>query len=1484
MKSLLLRSRSACLVSLFIAAIFTTQLKAQSPTITSLSPDSIPQGSSDFTLTVNGTGFSGSTAGSSIRWNGTSLTTSVLSDTQATAVVPASFLTAAGSVTINFYKAYYTAYLISNSVTFLILAPLRTLTPPFSMAGEPGFVLTLDGDFSAMAYPVVQWNGSNRTTTVLNTGQLTANITTEDLASAGTAAVRVYSGMPYPRGTILATNTLDFIIDPPLSLTSISPPSAAAGSPGFTITADGYGFRPEYGSQLLWNGQARPSTILSTTRITASIPSTDIASRGTAGVSISNISMKRTSNSRTFSITTPTPVLTSLVPSSILAGSAGLTLTVIGANFVSPMVGTVAASAPGSVIRFNGTDRTTSFIDSTRLTTMVGSHEIEAAGVIRVSVSNEAQGGGVSNALNWNISNPQPTITGISPVRVLVGSKAQSVTVSGSGFVADSSVRFQGSSRPTTFVSTSQLSVLLSDSDLSVIGSYPLTVYNSTPGGGTSNSVSFSVFAPTPVISSLTPPSVVAGSTGFVLTVHGSNFLAPATGNRYTAGSMILWKGVSRPTSYISDSQLNTTVTAAEIGSAELIPITVSNESLGGGVSNALTFAVNNPTPRITTISPVTVTLGSSTISLSVTGSGFVSGSRVQFQGSDRPTAFVSSAELQATLPASDFQVAVSAAITVFSPSPGGGTSNSVTFSVNAPTAVMESISPQSILAGSGGFTLTVSGSNFLQPGFAGSSAAGSVILWNGVSRPTRFIDPKHLTAAIPESDVASAGTASVSVSNESLGGGVSKSALFTVNNPLPVLVAISPPRVIPGIGPLSLSISGKGFVPESVVRFQGSNRPTTYVSSTQLKANLPASDFVDVGPAIITVFNSAPGGGLSNSLTLSIGAQTPGIESLTPSSLPAGSGDFTLTVSGIHFAAPIVDNTVIPGSIIRWNGASRITSYVDANHLTASIPAADVAKAGTVTITVSNQTQGGGVSNGATFTINNPLPTMIDMNPKRLSPGSTDTTLTVDGSGFVGESVIRYMGKDRPTTFVSSTQLQAKLPSSDFAEPGSFSIAVFNPAPGGGTSNALPLEVALPVPEIQSLSPSSAIAGSSGFTLTVIGSHFVAPGTGANAYSGTIVLWNGSRRPTTFLDSSRLTAAIPAADISAAGTVSVGVQTEAPGGAGSNIVPFTVYNPAPALSSILPRQVLLRSGSVSLTLSGSGFVAGSVVRFQGNNRTTTYLSSTQLRATLPASDLFLAGDFPVTVFNPAPGGGTSSPLSFTVLPALPAFSLTGLPGTINPASQVPVGLALGTSYPIDLSGMLTLSFTADAVNPTDDPAILFVTGGRTASFTIPAGRTQAVFGASSSTATFQTGTVAGSILLGVRLVMSGADVPIAPSPNRSLVMARSAPKIISLAIANRTAAGFDLQVTGYATTRSVGMATVSFAASSSGSLSNTVFTRDISRLMTTWYQSSESAAFGSQFKLTFPFTVSGNLAAVGSVGLVLSNENGASEEVRVNF
>src|SRR5262249_57207863 len=81
-----------------------------------------------------------------------------------------------------------------------------------------------------------------------------------------------------------------------------------------------------------------------------------------------------------------------------------------------------------------------------------------------------------------------------------------------------------------------------------------------------------------------------------------------------------------------------------------------------------------------------------------------------------------------------------------------------------------------------------------------------------------------------------------------------------------------------------------------------------------------------------------------------------------------------------------------------------------------------------------------------------------------------------------------------------------------------------------------------------------------------------------------------------------------------------------------------------------LARSSAVAGGSaVILTVNGSNFISSSVVQWNGSPRTTTFVNTGQVTAAIAASDIAVAGTPPVTVVNPAPGGGPSNALTFTI-------------------------------------------------------------------------------------------------------------------------------------------------------------------------------------------------------------------------------------------
>ena len=369
---------------------------------------------------------------------------------------------------------------------------------------------------------------------------------------------------------------------------------------------------------------------------------------------------------------------------------------------------------------------------------------------------------------------------------------------------------------------------------------------------------------------------------------------------------------------------------------------------------------------------------------------------------------------------------------------------------------------------------------------------------------------------------------------------------------PAPVLETLSPAVAVAGTGGFVLTVTGKNFVPFSAVRWNGAAKLSVYISPTELHAIIDAPDLQRTGSIPVVVEAS---GQLSNAVSFAVIdlPATPTISSVSPSAAVPGGAPFTLTVTGTNF---------IPTSVVRWNGFPRATTYASTTQLRAAITAADIASAGSASVSVFTPAPGGGTSLPYSFPINatpNPAPVLLDLDPAGTTAGDGALTVTVTGSNFVSSSLALWNGSVRPTRFVSTTQLQVDIPADDVDTPGTASIGVFTAGPGGGTSGSLPFEIGVagppvnPTPALASLTPVSATVGGAGLVVTVTGGNFVAA---SNVY------WNGEARATQFVSATVLKATIPATDLIATGTAVISVITPGPGGGLSNVKSFTIVPP----------------------------------------------------------------------------------------------------------------------------------------------------------------------------------------------------------------------------------------------------------------------------------------------------------------------------------
>jgi hypothetical protein len=431
-------------------------------------------------------------------------------------------------------------------------------------------------------------------------------------------------------------------------------------------------------------------------------------------------------------------------------------------------------------------------------------------------------------------------------------------------------------------------------------------------------------------------PSTVYLLEDTTLTVRGAGF---------RPGSVVRWHGADRQTTYVDETTLTAFLPGETLRDVSYPTVNVRLPPPDGGYTGVALVNVAIPTPELSALDPPSVAAGSPRLTLSLRGNRFLSTSVVGFGSVLKSPTVANRNLLQVTVFADEVASGATIPVRVFNETGGYRTreiaSNTLTFIVsgNALPRVTE-LAPSRARVGSADLTIAVTGTGFVST---------SVVRWNGNERRTRFVASTRLEATITAADLSREQTAQITVFTPPPGGGVSPPLGFVVEtaapNPLPALSGVQPSSIESGSAAFLLTVNGQDFSPNSTVRWQNQDRPTTFVSPVQLRATIPASDVLLAGTFSISVFSPPPGGGSSRStapFTVTVGK--PRISALSPASAVTAGPAFTLIVQGANFIA---------GSTVRWNGVARATTFVNAAELRAAIPASDIASPGVAAITV---------------------------------------------------------------------------------------------------------------------------------------------------------------------------------------------------------------------------------------------------------------------------------------------------------------------------------------------------------------------------------------------------------------------------------------------------------------------------------------------------------------------------------------------------
>ena len=263
-----------------------------------------------------------------------------------------------------------------------------------------------------------------------------------------------------------------------------------------------------------------------------------------------------------------------------------------------------------------------------------------------------------------------------------------------------------------------------------------------------------------------------------------------------------------------------------------------------------------------------------------------------------------------------------------------------------------------------------------------------------------------------------------------------------------------------------------------------------------------------------------------------------------------------------------------------------------------------------------------------STVTLQNPVPQVSSVTPNSIPVGAF--SLTINGTHFAPGASVQFGSATLTTTRVSSTKLTA-TGNATSGQVGNISVTVKNPDPGPVSSSAITAKVTASSGISVAISPASAT------THPGLNLNFTATVTGNSNQAVTWSLNNANfGNPTIgFTNTAGLYA--PPGTVPNPNTVTITATSVADPSKKSSAT-ITLVNPPPVVSAISPSS--LGVGPFMLTVTGSGFVNGSVVNFGGQALTTMFVSRNELTATGSAS---AAGNVNVTVTNPNPGSATSA-------------------------------------------------------------------------------------------------------------------------------------------------------------------------------------------------------------------------------------------------
>lgn len=182
-----------------------------------------------------------------------------------------------------------------------------------------------------------------------------------------------------------------------------------------------------------------------------------------------------------------------------------------------------------------------------------------------------------------------------------------------------------------------------------------------------------------------------------------------------------------------------------------------------------------------------------------------------------------------------------------------------------------------------------------------------------------------------------------------------------------------------------------------------------------------------------------------------------------------------------------------------------------------------------------------------------NPIPQIISITPDTLLRGSNETEITIEGSGFIKSSSVSFLHATPYTLyaeFIDNHNLKATIPKDLLLNAGSFQITVTNPAPDGGISSPVNLQINNPVPSISAIDPLETKTNIQNLVLTIYGAGF---------FEDTEIYFADVKKPISYISPTKLQLNLTQEGLKTAGEYEITARNLSPGGGTSNKAIFTI-------------------------------------------------------------------------------------------------------------------------------------------------------------------------------------------------------------------------------------------------------------------------------------------------------------------------------------